>query len=52
MIQSLKLVACTLCAALAATAIAGPPVGAPTGAAPVGPDYRIGPGDSLQIYFW
>ncbi|HEV2228798.1 MAG TPA: XrtA/PEP-CTERM system exopolysaccharide export protein [Steroidobacteraceae bacterium] len=28
------------------------PVAAPAAAVAVGPDYRIGPGDSLQIYVW
>ena len=28
------------------------PTAAPAGAAAVGPDYRIGPGDNLQIYVW
>ena len=45
-----KLAAYTLCAALAATAVLASV--APTGNAAVGPDYRIGPGDSLQIYVW
>jgi len=43
-------VAFTLAAASAAGADA--PVTAPPAAATVGPDYRIGPGDSLQIYVW
>jgi len=56
MFQVTKLAAYTLCAALAATAVLasadGPVAVAPAGAATVGPDYRIGPGDSLQIYVW
>jgi polysaccharide biosynthesis/export protein len=59
MTQLTKLAACALCAAWAATAasapvtpVAGTAVAAPTSAATVGPDYRIGPGDSLQIYVW
>jgi polysaccharide biosynthesis/export protein len=52
MTQLIKLAAYTLCAALAATLMSAPAAGAPTGAAAVGPDYRIGPGDSLQIYVW
>ena len=46
----------TLFAALAVAAASVPPAGAPdarpAAAAAVGPDYRIGPGDSLQIYVW
>ena len=56
MTQLIKLAAYTLCAALAVAAVpvpaAAPPAAAPTGAVAVGPDYRIGPGDSLQIYVW
>jgi polysaccharide export outer membrane protein len=56
MTQLIKLAAYTLCAALAGAPISAPAAGAPpaasTGAAAVGPDYRIGPGDSLQIYVW
>jgi len=43
----------------AASALAGvsvasaeAPAAVPASTAPVGPDYRIGPGDSLQIYVW
>ena len=47
-------------AALAVAAVSVPaaatppaaPAAAPAAAAAVGPDYRIGPGDSLQIYVW
>ena len=46
----------TLFAALTVAAVSVPAVGAPAalpGAAPaVSADYRIGPGDSLQIYVW
>jgi polysaccharide biosynthesis/export protein len=54
MIHLTKLAAYTLCAAMAVTAMSAPVAGtaAATGAATVGPDYRIGPGDSLQIYVW
>ena len=56
MTQLIKLAAYTLCAALAVAGIsvsaAAAPAAAPGGAAAVGPDYRIGPGDSLQIYVW
>jgi polysaccharide export outer membrane protein len=56
MMQLTKLAAYTLCAALAVVAVSAPVTGAaatvPAAAAPVGPDYRIGPGDSLQIYVW
>jgi len=31
---------------------AQPPAAVPASAADVGPDYRIGPGDSLQVYVW
>jgi polysaccharide biosynthesis/export protein len=52
--------ACALFAALAvpvhfARAASDPPaasVAPPAAAAAVGPDYRIGPGDNLQIYVW
>ena len=46
----------TLFAALAVAGVfvpaAGAPVAALATAATVGPDYRIGPGDSLQVYVW
>lgn len=38
-------------ATVSATAAAAP-AAVPGAAAAVGPDYRIGPGDSLQIYVW
>ncbi len=48
--------ACTVFAALtvAATPAPGaiPAAAAPAAATAVGPDYRIGPGDSLQVYVW
>jgi len=40
-----------LAMAAAPTIAAEPPLAAPAAPA-VGPDYRIGPGDSLQIYVW
>jgi len=43
-------VICTLTAGFA-TAVAAPAAPSPA-AEGVGPDYRIGPGDSLQIYVW
>ena len=56
MIRLIKQAAYTLLAALAVAAssvpAAGPPAAAPAAAAAVGADYRIGPGDSLQIYVW
>lgn len=56
MIRSIRQAACTLCAALTIAAAslpaAGAPAATPTNAAVVGADYRIGPGDSLQIYVW
>jgi polysaccharide export outer membrane protein len=56
MIRLIKQAAYTLFAALAVAAssvpAAGPPAAAPAAAAAVGADYRIGPGDSLQIYVW
>jgi polysaccharide biosynthesis/export protein len=52
----IKQAAYTLLATLAVAALSVPaaeaPVPAPAAAAAVGPDYRIGPGDSLQIYVW
>lgn len=47
-------VAAVSVAAAAAPPEASPaaPVTAPSTATAVGPDYRIGPGDSLQIYVW
>ena len=41
-----------MCVFGACVSAAEPPPAAPAGAAAVGPDYRIGPGDSLQIYVW
>ncbi len=42
-----------MCAALAVAATSLPATSAPAAAAAgVGADYRIGPGDSLQIYVW
>ncbi len=60
MIRSMRQAACILCAIAVAAAVSMPAASAPaaaaTAAAPaaasVGPDYRIGPGDSLQIYVW
>jgi len=60
MIGSVRKAAFTLCVLLAVAAVAVPVTGAPAPAAPaapadtspVGADYRIGPGDSLQIYVW
>ena len=60
MIRSIRQAACILCAVAVAAAVSMPAASAPaaaaTAAAPaaasVGPDYRIGPGDSLQIYVW
>jgi polysaccharide biosynthesis/export protein len=56
MIQLIRQAAYTLFAALGVAGIsvpaAGAPVAVPASAAAVGPDYRIGPGDSLQIYVW
>ena len=52
----LKQAAYILLAALALAGVSAPsaeaPAAVPASAAPVGPDYRIGPGDSLQIYVW
>ncbi len=54
MIRSIS--AYTLFAALAVATVSAhaavAPVAVPAAAAAVGPDYRIGPGDSLQIYVW
>lgn len=57
MIRFIRQAAYTLCAAVTATAasfaVAGAPTPAPeVTAAAVGADYRIGPGDNLQIYVW
>jgi len=56
MIRLIKQAAYTLCAicvaAAASMSAAGAPAAPPAVAAAVGPDYRIGPGDSLQIYVW
>jgi polysaccharide export outer membrane protein len=56
MSQLIMRAAYTLFAAMVVAALSVPASGAPA-AAPgtipaVGPDYRIGPGDSLQIYVW
>jgi len=58
--QSIRQAACALFAALAVTvafarAASDPPATSVTpvaAAVSVGPDYRIGPGDNLQIYVW
>jgi polysaccharide export outer membrane protein len=47
LLSALSIAAVPVCAA----APAAPP-SAPAVAAGIGPDYRIGPGDSLQIYVW
>lgn len=41
-----------LAAATVSATAAAAPAAVPGAAAAVGPDYRIGPGDSLQIYVW
>jgi polysaccharide export outer membrane protein len=51
MLRSIRQAAYTVCAALAVAAASVSAAVAPA-AAGVGPDYRIGPGDSLQIYVW
>ena len=51
----LKQAACALFAIWAVVAepvLAGAPAAVPATAEAVGPDYRIGPGDSLQVYVW
>ena len=53
MIRLVSQVACVLIAALAVAAVsARAGSDPPPAAAAVGPEYRIGPGDSLQIYVW
>jgi polysaccharide export outer membrane protein len=55
MIRLIRQAAYTLFAALTVAAVSVPAAGAPVAppaAAAVGADYRIGPGDSLQIYVW
>jgi len=56
MIRTTRQAAYTLFAALAIAILSAPAAGAPAAvqgaAAAIGPDYRIGPGDSLQIYVW
>lgn len=56
MIRLTKPAACTLLVALAVAAASVPaaetPAVIPATAATVGPDYRIGPADKLQIYVW
>jgi polysaccharide export outer membrane protein len=51
MLRLIKQAAYTVCAALAVAAASVSAADAPA-AAGVGADYRIGPGDSLQIYVW
>jgi polysaccharide export outer membrane protein len=51
MLRLIRQAAYTVCAALAVAAASVSAAGAPA-ATGVGPDYRIGPGDSLQIYVW
>jgi polysaccharide export outer membrane protein len=41
-----------LAVATVSASVAAAPAPVPAAAATVGPDYRIGPGDSLQIYVW
>jgi len=52
----IKEAAYTFFAALAVAVVSVPaaeaPAAVPANAAAIGPDYRIGPGDSLQIYVW
>jgi polysaccharide biosynthesis/export protein len=56
MIRLIKQAAYTLFAAVAVAAVSVPAAEAPPAVTPraaaVGADYRIGPGDSLQIYVW